>query len=87
MIEDTEPIPYTKEEIRALRRKVKPLTMAEYCLVPRPVNFQELVREAVQIEDIINHPPVRIAIPKMNYPKSYVWRCAAKYAFFRQFLP
>lgn len=87
MIEDTEPTPYTKEEIRALRRKVKPLTMEQYCPVPRPVNFHDLVREAVQIEDIINHPHKPMTIPKMVYPSSGLFRLAARYAFFRQFLP
>lgn len=84
---DQEVIPYTEEEILELRKKVQSITMGEYCRVPRPVDFQELVKEAVQIEDIINHPPVRTPIPKMEYPKSYVWKCTAKYAFFRQFMP
>lgn len=87
IIEDDPPRPLTEEEIKVLRKKVKPLTMAQYCPVPRPVDLREMIQQAVAIEDIINHPPVKKEIPEMVYPTCSIWHDTARYAFIRQFLP
>lgn len=86
-IEDFDCKPYTEEEILKLREKVQTISRSEYCPQPRPMDLRELIIEAVQIEDIINHPPKRMQIPEMNYPKSGLFRLPARYAFFKQFMP
>lgn len=51
-------------------KPTQPLSLEEYCPIKRPLNAQELILEAVQFEDRINHSgKVKEIIPKMHYPE------------------
>ncbi len=66
----------------------EPISMAEYCPVPRPLNIQDMIVEAVRKEDLIRstfeHTPKEI--PKMSYPE-IKFRPASLKAFIRSFAP
>lgn len=62
-----------------------PLSMEEYCVVPRPLDTRELIIEAVRVEDELNHVARKMEVPKeMTYPSNIELKPASKRAFFKE---
>ena len=68
-------------------KPTQPILLRDYCPRATALTVKDLIKEAVQREDLINHSaPARVEIPKMQYPKSCL-KNASLYAFMRGFLP
>jgi hypothetical protein len=50
--------------------KVQLISPTSYCPEhKRPFDKLDLIKEAVRVEDIFNHPYVPVEIPKLRYPQ------------------
>lgn len=67
-------------------RKPTLISLSNYCPQVKEWDVQDLIKSAVQKEDVINHVYAHPEIPKMSYPKMRInW--ITGHSFFSKILP
>lgn len=66
-----------------MKRKVHLISLGTYCHKAKTWTTEDMILEAVRIEDLYNHPPVPFEIPKLHYPKSSLVESVGLYNFFK----
>ncbi len=68
-------------------KKTQLISLSSYCKVDRPWDVQDLIKEAVRKEDVINHIYVHPEIPKLSKPNIKIKESVGLWNFITGCLP